>query len=417
MRRKQSPLRVSGGTGRGPVGFNQSSMTDGDARRARGHGRSKSARQLAWVLVSFMVTLLAGCEHGNPKFTKPGPVYQETTPMTSVTLTNQLEPEWLKPPTSLFTLGPGDKLEIETLGETNSLTTTTIGPDGKIYYSILPGLDVWGMTLTQAKQTLERELSKFVREPPQISLILRGVESQRIWILGYVAVPGVYPLAGPTTLLEAIAMAGGTMSLSAFRQQEVSGASDEVADLRRSFVLRHGKLLPVDFERLLQRGDLSQNIYLEPDDFVYFPAATAKEVYVLGAVAQARAVPYREGLTVASAVASAYGTVTGAYMSHVAVVRGSLSRPEIAIVDYRRVIRGEAMDVALQPRDIVYVPFAPYRYLTRYAQLIVDTFVSSAAINAGTSQIGQPAGGAAGVFIPVGAGVRILPPVTPPPIR
>jgi len=88
----------------------------------------------------------------------------------------------------------------------------------------------------------------------------------------------------------------------------------------------------------------------------------------------------------------------------------------MAIVDYKYVIRGKASDLALQPRDIVYVPFAPYRYLTKYAQLVVDTFVSSAAINGGTSLIGQPKG-AAGVFIPVGSGVQILPPISPPPIH
>ena len=55
--------------------------------------------------------------------------------------------------------------------------------------------------------------------------------------------------------------------------------------------------------RLLKQGDMSQNIYLQPDDFVYLPAATAREVYVLGAVAQPRAVVWNEGLTVAGAVA------------------------------------------------------------------------------------------------------------------
>jgi protein involved in polysaccharide export with SLBB domain len=223
----------------------------------------------------------------------------------------------------------------------------------------------------------------------------------------------VYPLATPTTVLEAIALAGGTMNLSSFRQQE-AGASDELADLQRSFVFRHGKMLPVNFERLLKRGDLSQNIYLQPDDFIYFPAATAREIYVLGAVSQPRAVPFRQGMTVAGAVASAYGTINGAYMHHVAVVRGSLAQPEIAIVDYKRVIRGEAADITLQPRDIVYVPFSPYRYLTKYAQLVLDTFVSSAAINMGTSWIGTPGGGA-GVFIPVGVIAPTVPAVSPPP--
>jgi protein involved in polysaccharide export with SLBB domain len=218
------------------------------------------------------------------------------------------------------------------------------------------------------------------------------------------------------TVLEAVALAGGPMSLSSIRQQEAVGAADDVADLQRTFVLRQGRMLPVDFQRLLQQGDLSQNIYLEPGDFIYFPAATAKEIYVLGAVTQPAAIPYRQGLTVAAAVASAYGTITGAYLQHVAVVRGSLTHPQLTIINYKQVIRGNAMDIALQPQDIVYVPFSPYRYLQRYAQLILDTFVSSSAINAGIRAVGVPVGGA-NVFIPVNTGAPAPPAVNPPPVR
>jgi hypothetical protein len=73
--------------------------------------------------------------------------------------------------------------------------------------------------------------------------------------------------------------------------------------------------------------------------------------------------------------------------------------------------------MALEPRDIVYVPFSPYRYLVKYVELAINTFVSSAAINAGIKAVGVPQTGQAGVFIPVGSGVSIIPPVSPPPIR
>lgn len=358
--------------------------------------------------------LLAGCKNTDPRFAKAAGRTNDLATLQPVTVTNRVDPELLHPPKEPFTLGPGDKLEVELVAEPTSKTTTIVAPDGKLYFNLLSGVDVWGLTLSQARAQLEKEMSKYVREQPQISLVLREVASKHVWVLGQVQAPGVHPIAAPMTLLEAISLSGGTMSLSTFGQTEAPGASDELADLKRAFVLRQGKLLPVDFQRLLTQGDLSQNVYLQPDDFIYFPPSSGREVYVLGAVAQPRAVPYRKGMTVAMAVASAYGTITGAYMQHVAVVRGSLSNPEIAVVDYKKVIRGEARDVALQPGDIVYVPFSPFRYLYKYAQLIVDTFVSSAAINAGTSWIGQPQGTAAGVFIPVGSGVSIIPPINPP---
>jgi len=368
-----------------------------------------------YILFCSLIALLTGCQHTQPSF-PPVVSKNPDPPLNRVALTNQFDPAWLKPPTDLYTLGPGDKVEIEMIGEPASRIATVVAPDGKIYFNLSAGIDVWGLTLSQAKAQIEAELAKYVRERPQVSLVLRGVESKRIWILGQVQVPGVYPLAGPMTLLEALSLAGGTLSLSAFHQQESGGATDDLADFGHSFVLRGGRLLPIDFQRLFQQGDLSQNIYLQPDDFVYLPIATSREVYVLGAVAQPRAVPYRNGLTVVGAVASAYGTINGAYMHHVVVVRGSLSKPEMAVVDYRNVLKGQAPDMALQPHDIVYVPFAPYRYLTKYLQLALDTFVSSAAINAGTRLAGQPTTGGAGIFIPVGSKVQVLPPVSPPPL-
>jgi hypothetical protein len=101
----------------------------------------------------------------------------------------------------------------------------------------------------------------------------------------------------------------------------------------------------------------------------------------------------------------------------VAVVRGALTQPEIAIVDYKRVIRGQAKDIELQPKDIVYVPLSPYRYIDRYIQLAINTFASSAAINAGSKAVGGVPTGVGGVFIPVGSGIQIIPPIAPPPIK
>jgi len=99
------------------------------------------------------------------------------------------------------------------------------------------------------------------------------------------------------------------------------------------------------------------------------------------------------------------------------VVRGALAQPRLTVVNYRRVIRGEAADMPLEPGDIVFVPLSPYRYLDHYLEVILDTFVSSAAINAGSRVVGVPVTGATGVFIPVGSGVQIIPPSAPPSIH
>jgi protein involved in polysaccharide export with SLBB domain len=373
---------------------------------------------LLGLMVPLVALLCTSCKHVDAHHSSAHvPAVEKAAPANTVTVSRKLEPEWLKPSPDLFTLGPGDRLEIEILGDPTSRAVTIVAPDGKLYFNFLEGIDVWGATIAQAKALLENQLANYVREKPQVSIILRGVESKRIWVLGRVQAPGVYAMAAPMNLLEAISMAGGTLSLANYRDQEAAGINQELADLRHSFVIRQGRTLPVNFERLLNHGDLSQNIYLQPDDFVYIPAARAKVVYVLGAVTQPRSIAYSEGMTVAGAVASSYGTLKGAYLHHVTVIRGSLTEPQVTTVDYKNAIKGEAQDMALLPHDIVYVPFSPYRYLERYIEIAINTFASAAAINAGEAAVTKTPTAGAGVFIPVGSGISIIPPVNPPPIH
>jgi polysaccharide biosynthesis/export protein len=357
----------------------------------------------------FTLILLAGCKSPNAHVEFREPVAAAATNFSAETLTNQLPPELLQPKGDMFTLGPGDSVEIEILGTPASRATTSVGPDGKIYYNLLPGLDVWGLTLGQTRELVEKQLAKYISDP-QASLTLRAVGSKYVWLLGRLNRPGVYPLAAPTTLLESIAAAGGTSrSLSQV-------ASEELADPRHSFVVRQGQFVPVDFQRLLRDGDTSQNIFLQPEDFVYVASVLVQEVYVLGAVRAPRALPYTERMTLASAIAAGSGMeryewisvgnsdpgpfTKDAYLSHVAIVRGSLSAPQVAVVDYNAIIKGKARDVRLEPGDIVYVPNSPYTTLKRYFNIILNTFASTVAANEGIRAAGGTVG--VGVSVPVG---------------
>lgn len=356
--------------------------------------------------------LLAGCIRPGPRFNPYVPrTYQETT-FSQVAFTNhKASAELLKPSPAPFTLGPGDKLEMEILGDPTSKTQTTVGADGKVYFHLLPGLDVWGLTLAETKALLEKELNRFIKEQPTVSVTLRGVESRKVWLLGRFTTPGVYTMPAPMTVLEAFAIAGGTMSMAGQRDSGAALTGEEVADLRRAFVIRKGERLSVDLHRLLNEGDLSQNIYLEPDDFIYVPTATAREITVLGAVAQPRTVPYVEGMGLIHAIAHANGPAPEAYQHHVAVVRGSLSDPRVGIIDYKDIATGRMPDVKLEPGDIVYMPYGPYRYLVRYADLILRTFVNTVAINEGTQAVDAQE---TSVVIPIGGGATPAP-LTPPP--
>lgn len=362
--------------------------------------------------VGLLAALLTGCEHF------PLPAVQPGTPVAAIPAFaavkaapfEPLDPALLRPSETIFRLGPGDQLDIELLGDAPTRASVTVGPDAKIYYYMLPGLDVGGLTLPETRTRLSEELKKFIREKPVVAVTLRFVASQRVWVLGRVNSPGIYTLDGPTTLLDAVAQAGGlSSSSSAFAALAASagianstGSTAEAADLSRSFIIRHGRVLPVDFQKLLRDGSLSQNIYLQPDDFIFLPSTHTSQVHILGAVIQPHSERMTGPLTVVQAIALSGGADREAILSNVAILRGSLAAPQIAIVAVDQILLGQAPDVRLEPGDIVFVPFAPQRVLTRYVNLILDTFARTVGVNAGARAI-------SGNATPVGIGVNISP--------
>jgi polysaccharide biosynthesis/export protein len=360
---------------------------------------------IQWLLgMGLIISFFSGC-----RIARTGPSfdpYAQALPPVALTNLAEVEAEagldqrWLHPPTEPFRVGPGDRVEIELLNEPGTLTLATVGPDGKIYFYLLPGLDVWGLTLGEIRELIETETAAIGVIDPQVSVTLREISSRRVWLLGRLQNPGVYVMPSPMTLLEAISYAGGLMT--------ILGTIEEIADLRRGFVVRQGEMLPVDFHRLLEEGDMTQNIYLEPDDFVYIPSNVGREIYVLGAVRAPQAVRYYEPTTLATVIASAGGPAQYGYLKQVAVIRGSLAEPRVAILDFEGIQTGKIPDILLEPQDIVFVPFSPYKHLRRYVNLIVETFVRAVAINEGARAGAREA-------VPVGVNIGIAPGVALPP--
>lgn len=358
--------------------------------------------------------LLAGCESHRMRRHIPPQANLTTQPASFIPESTAnlppLDPALLRPSGGEYRLGPGDLLEVELVGEPASRSRSVVGPDGKIYFHMLPGIDVWGLTISQARRSLGQEMQRYVRESPTISMSLISAQSQRIWVLGRLNKPGVFPLAGSMTLLEALSLAGGPAPAEAaatlggrnLAMAAQHSAGDDAADLNRAFVIRDGRHLRVNFDRLLRQGDLSQNIYLQPDDFVYLPSAQRGTVHVLGAVNGPRAVEYTPRMTLAQAVARAGGVyVREAYPTQVHVVRGSLAEPKVALVDLTKILRGQEHDILLEPQDIVYVPHSPYRVGTRLLHTILDTFVRVVGVNEGARAVSDRAS-PIGVNVPLG---------------
>ncbi|HVU34841.1 MAG TPA: polysaccharide biosynthesis/export family protein [Opitutaceae bacterium] len=274
-----------------------------------------------------------------------------------------------------LTLGPGDVLTLSIYGEPDlTLKQVPIGPDGRISYLEAHDVMAAGLTVDELRDRLNQELGKYRREP-QVIIVPDAYKSKKYYVLGTVTDRGVFTLDRPTTLLEAVARARGLETGMSSDQNLV-----ELADLSRSFIARNGHKLPVDFEKLFADGDLSQNIALEPNDYIYFPAAQVKEVYVLGAVERPGTYSYLTTTGAIGAVAARGGFTEEAWRNRLLVIRGSLQHPQLFVVDAKDVLSARAPDLTLQPHDIVFVSKRPWLRPEELLDEAASAFVTSAVV-------------------------------------
>lgn len=304
---------------------------------------------------------------------------QETTPDATAS-TNQIptagslsvndprhRAEWQKH----LTLGPGDILNVSFFGETNlTKSDVAVGPDGRFSY-MQATVMASGLTVDQLRETLNQELSKYYRTP-RVILMPVDYHSKKYYVLGKVMTRGVFALDRPVTIVEALSRAHG------FETAMLDRDSIDLADLQHSFLVRDGKRLPIDFEKLFYQGDLSQNIPIEPNDFLYFPPTDLKEVYVVGKVNGPGVLPWTKDISVISAITQRGGFAPESFKSRVAVIRGSLNKPETFVVDTLAITDGRAKDFKLQPKDIVYVSKRPFIKAEELLDIAATAFIQAA---------------------------------------
>jgi protein involved in polysaccharide export with SLBB domain/capsular polysaccharide biosynthesis protein len=295
------------------------------------------------------------------------PTFQTNTSF-SAALSPTQRADWQK----RLTLGPGDMLNFTLFGQPElARTEVMIGPDGRVSYLQAQGILATGLTIDELRKKFDEELSQYYRAP-NVIITPFAYNSKKYYVLGKVVNKGVFTLDRPITIMEAIARAHGFETGTVDNQNSV-----DLVDLQKSFVMRQGKRLPVNLERLFQEGDLSQNAPLEPNDYIYFASGALKEVYVLGDVNVPGPLTWTENVTVISAISARGGYTLRAYKSKVLVIRGSLNKPQTFVLDTWATLDGRAMDFKLEPKDIIFVPHRPFIRAEELLDLAATAFIQS----------------------------------------
>ena len=281
-----------------------------------------------------------------------------------------------------LTLGPGDVINLSLFDMPESARVEVpIGPDGRVSFLQARDITAAGLTIDELRAKLDEALSKYYQNPRTIITPV-AFHSKKYYVLGAVVAKGVYTFDRPLSVIEALARAGG-VETGLYGRDTV-----ELADLAHSFLVRNGQRVPVDFERLFQHGDLSQNVPLEPEDFLYFTPAGANEIYVLGQVASPGVAAFLPRTSAMSVIAARGGFTPEAYRGRVLVIRGSVTHPETFVVDAAAILSAKKPDFKLQAKDIVYVGTSPWVKAEEVLDTAVTAFVQGFVVNTTSRKVG-----------------------------
>jgi len=159
-----------------------------------------------------------------------------------------------------YKIGSGDILEIVTWKEPDfSREEVLVRIDGKISFPLLGDVQAAGRTPMEIRKEIESGLGDYV-ENPIVTVTVKTPASQKFYILGEVKKTGEYPLFKGLTVLQAFAIAGGFTDWA---------SKKEIILLRN--VNGKDKVYNVNYKRIVNDKDFSQNISIKTDDTIIVP--------------------------------------------------------------------------------------------------------------------------------------------------
>lgn len=189
------------------------------------------AMKSAWGWAVLAVLLLGGCAHQTKQLPAP-----------------KDEP---------YRIGREDVLDVSVWRDADLSRTVPVRPDGFISLPMVGEVKAEGKTPKELEAELRESLEAYVQEP-KVTVIVREVNTSRVYVTGEVARPGAFPARGRLNVLQAIALAGGFT---------------DFADHGAIMVIRRdGKGYPVNYADLVTDDDEArQSIWLMPGDTVVVP--------------------------------------------------------------------------------------------------------------------------------------------------
>lgn len=165
-----------------------------------------------------------------------------------------------------YRIGAQDLLEISVFQVTELNRTVRVNTTGQISLPLIGVVQAGGLTVQELEAAIAGKLDAAFLQNPQVSVFIKEFASQRVTLEGAVRKPGIYPLTGKTTLLQAIALAEGL---------------DQMADLRGVVIFRkvNGQKLSARFNLKEIRAGRSEDPQVYGDDIIVVDQSGGKTIW------------------------------------------------------------------------------------------------------------------------------------------
>jgi polysaccharide export outer membrane protein len=163
-----------------------------------------------------------------------------------------------------YQIGPGDTLNVFVWREPDLSVNIPVRPDGMISTPLVEDIVAVGKTPTQLARDIEHVLSEYIRSP-QVTIIVEqfvGTFNAQVRVLGQALNPGAVPYRDGMTLLDVITEAGGLTEFAAGNRSKLVRNADGKNNETR-----------IRLDDLLNKGDLEENVRVQPGDVIVIPEA------------------------------------------------------------------------------------------------------------------------------------------------
>ena len=247
-------------------------------------------------------------------------------------------------------IGPNDLLMLSVYDAPEFSRSVRVGADGSIRLPMLKQrITAEGLLPARLEEKIAQALTdEEILVDPIVTVAIAEYHSRPISVAGAVRAPMTFQAAGPMTLLQAIAKAGGL--------ERTAGKEILVTRVENKNGQRLTSTLRVPASALMNAGDSGSNLALHGGEEIRVPEA--RPLFVVGNVKKPGAFssPEARDATVFKAIALAEGLLPFSDK------RAFIYRPDAAgsrqeiVIELARILDRKMPDVALQPEDILYVP-------------------------------------------------------------